>query len=126
MASSPPTKICSVPALAPAAMPLTGASRIWTGPAFFSLTVFSSATERTRSATAGTDVDMSIQTEPGASPDSRPSAPSSTCSTLATVGSMVITTSRPAPASRGEAAHAAPAASSSAPASRRMSWTSRS
>src|SRR5579871_499350 len=69
---------------------------------------------------------MSIQTEPGARPDSRPSEPRRTFSTMGGVGSMVITTSRPMPASRGVAAHFAPAASRSAAASRCTSWTTRS
>jgi hypothetical protein len=84
-AFSPPTKICSVPAFAPTAMPLTGASRTAIWPA-----TPSPAMARTRSATAEMDVDISTQTEPGARPANSPFSPSSTCSTLAGVGSMVM------------------------------------
>src|SRR5262249_47654879 len=92
----------------------TGASRTgWPGP----------AAARTLSATAGTLVDMSIQVAPAASPASRPPGPSRTSSTWVGPGSMVMTTSRSAPASPGDPAQEAPAASRPAPASGRTSWT---
>src|SRR5262245_24804801 len=111
---APPTKICSVPAPAPVIPPATGASRTgWPGP----------AAARTLSATAGTLVDMSIQVAPAASPASRPPGPSRTSSTWVGPGSMVMTTSRSAPASPGDPTQEAPAASRPAAASGRTSWT---
>ena len=61
---------------------------------------------RTRSATAGDDVDMSIHSAPSGRASSAPPAPSMTSSTAAGVGSMVMSTSAAARRGGGRAGEA--------------------
>lgn len=81
-------------------MPDTGASS--------TLIPRSAARARTRSATSGTDVDMSIQRLSSGIAAKTPPEPSSTSSTIAGVGSIVTTTSQSRAACAAEAVGIAP------------------
>ena len=114
-AASPPTMIASVPLSAPRGPPLTGAS--------------STARPRcapcraSRRARLGSDVLMSITSEPSRAPSNTPRSPSIASSTIAGVGRQVIVTSADAAALAGSSASQAPRSPSRATASGRGSNT---
>ena len=107
--------IVSVPASAPIVPPETGASST-------SMECAASAAASSR-ASAGGAVDMSMQSEPAASPSARPPGPSVARRTAAGDGSIVIAASAPRAASRALAQRSTPSTAASGSRSKpRTSW----